>query len=227
VARLVMDKETTKRSGGFVTIDHYVQSPQKLASDVREIATETDGRVILGEFGVPIPGVHDGMSEAQQAAWMQSALDLLVDVPALAGINYWTSFGKSSALWAPNGRGMQGAAVLKSYYVPKALRGKITDRAGKPIALASVQSPGKRAGTDASGSFVLPYVKRAGEIRVSATGFDDRTVAFKDVGGDNLEVSLDRQEFGLFASARKTWEAIVARLRMALADALRTLAPSE
>src|SRR3990167_5091604 len=61
VARLVMDRPTTAALDGIVVVDHYVADPQKLVSDLVSLADSSGGQVVLGEFGVPIPGIHGVM----------------------------------------------------------------------------------------------------------------------------------------------------------------------
>ncbi len=99
MALLVMDRKTTALLDGIVVIDHYVLSSEKLIKDIRFIAKKSRGKVVLGEFGAPIPGVHGNMSEEEQAEWIDQALTLLSKEPDLIGINYWVNIGGSTAIW--------------------------------------------------------------------------------------------------------------------------------
>ncbi|MBI2034362.1 MAG: hypothetical protein HYT11_01380 [Candidatus Levybacteria bacterium] len=118
VARLIMDKETTKKLDGIVTIDHYVRSPEKLVSDIKEIARNSGGQVVLGEWGAPINDIHGSMSEEQQAVWINAAFEQLTGLPELKGMNYWTSFGGSTELWDKKGNARKAVSVLTKYYIP-------------------------------------------------------------------------------------------------------------
>ena len=53
VAELVMNKDTTAKLGGVVTIDHYVLTPERLNNDINNIAEKSGGKIVLGEFGAP------------------------------------------------------------------------------------------------------------------------------------------------------------------------------
>ncbi|MCL4465200.1 MAG: hypothetical protein M1389_04085 [Chloroflexi bacterium] len=203
VARLVMDKNTTRRLGGIVVIDHYVRSPQQLAADVREIARTTGGRIVLGEFGAPIPDIHGALSDGEQAAWVQSALDLLADVPEVAGINYWTNVGGSTELWIQPGKPRQAAAALKSYFIPEALRGVVRDTKGRGIGGAHIVSADRRTRTVDSGEFTLPYVRSTGAITAVAAGYVDRVIDVRDELSSYLEISLEAQDAGFFARAAR------------------------
>lgn len=99
VARLIMDSETTKKLGGIVVIDHYVKTPEQLQNDIKEIAKNSHGKVVLGEFGAPIPDLQGDMSEQEQFEWMQKTLNLLKNTPELVGVNYWVSYGGTTKLW--------------------------------------------------------------------------------------------------------------------------------
>lgn len=119
VARAVMDKETTQALDGLVVIDHYVSSPEKLVSDIRDIAGQTGGRVVLGEFGVPIPDLNGKMTEQEQAAWLEKAFSQLIQMDEVAGVNYWVNVGGSTQLWDHTGKPREAVSVITTYYRKK------------------------------------------------------------------------------------------------------------
>lgn len=116
VARAVMDRQTTEALDGIVVIDHYVLTPQELASDTEQISQQSGGSIVLGEFGAPIPDLQGSMTQAQQAQWLSQSLQLLSEDPTLIGVNYWDNLGGSTALWNPDGSPRKAVAVLKKYY---------------------------------------------------------------------------------------------------------------
>ena len=116
VAQVVMDKDTTNQLDGLVVIDHYVASPDNLAKDISLIAKTSGGKVILGEFGAPIPDIHGAMTDAQQAQWLQTVLDRLSQLPELVGLNYWVSVGGSTQLWDDQGNARPAANILSIFY---------------------------------------------------------------------------------------------------------------
>ena len=123
VASAVMDKETTKALGGIVTIDHYIATPEQLAAKVHQIARESGGKVVLGEFGVPIPDVNGDMTEDQQANWINQLLKLLVDSPDVIGMNYWTNQGSTTALWNDDNTEKKAVSAIKNFYSTRLVRG--------------------------------------------------------------------------------------------------------
>jgi hypothetical protein len=78
VAQLIMDKDTTRQLGAVITIDHYVSTPEKLAIDVHRMAEGSGGKVVLGEFGAPIPDIHGDMTEQTQADWVEPRYAVVV-----------------------------------------------------------------------------------------------------------------------------------------------------
>jgi hypothetical protein len=116
VARAVMDKQTTQELGGVVVIDHYVQTPQQLASDVSEIAQQSGGKIVLGEFGAPIPDLQGTMTDDQQKDWIESSLQLLSVDKDLIGVNYWVNEGGSTGLWRTDGSAKPAVSVITNYF---------------------------------------------------------------------------------------------------------------
>ncbi|MBI2028302.1 MAG: hypothetical protein HYT07_01710 [Candidatus Levybacteria bacterium] len=116
VARLIMDKETTKALGGIVVVDHYVRSPEVLAEDLKNIAEKSEGKIVLGEFGVPILDINSDMTEEEQADWINEALARIFLIPEVIGVNYWVNLGGSTSIWNENGSKKSSVDVITSYY---------------------------------------------------------------------------------------------------------------
>ncbi|HSX10007.1 MAG TPA: hypothetical protein VLF93_07660 [Candidatus Saccharimonadales bacterium] len=116
VARAVMDKQTTQELGGIVVIDHYVQTPQQLANDVRAIGEQSGGKVVLGEFGAPIPDIQGTMTDEQQTQWILTSLQLLSLDKNLIGVNYWVNVNGSTALWRADDTPKPAVSVITSYF---------------------------------------------------------------------------------------------------------------
>jgi hypothetical protein len=166
IARLVMDKETTARIGGVVTIDHYVKNPQTLADDIRSIAKRSGGRIMLGEFGAPIPDIHGSMTENEQESWIRNAMESLYEMPELIGINYWVSVGGSTELWTDGGTKKPVVDALYDAFVPSVIVGSVVDEFGGPLSGAKVSLGSKTSETTAIGQFSLPIRQSTGEITV-------------------------------------------------------------
>ncbi|MBI2018021.1 hypothetical protein HYS92_03135 [Candidatus Daviesbacteria bacterium] len=116
VAKLIMDKETTKALGNIVVIDHYIKDPIQVSEDSRQIAIQSGGKVVLGELGVPIPDIHGEMSEEEQAKWIEQALEEARKTPEIVGINYWVNIGGSTRLWNDDGTARKAVDILRKFY---------------------------------------------------------------------------------------------------------------
>ncbi len=116
VAKLIMDRDTTRSLDGIVAIDHYVNSPQQLADDIVEIAELSGGQVVLGELGAPIPDIHGPMSEDAQAEWLTESLRLVSELSEVEGLNYWVNKGGTTALWRTDGTPKPAVDVITQYF---------------------------------------------------------------------------------------------------------------
>lgn len=197
VARLVMDQKTTEALGGIVVIDHYVKDPEKLAGDVDEISSMSGGEVVLGEFGAPIPDIHGDMSKEQQSDWVRNVLSLVSKKNSLVGVNYWVSFEGTTAIWESDGSEKPTVAILRSYYSPQIIKGKLTNDIGKPIKNALIIADSKESRSNSNGEFNILSNPSLGNIIVISPGYKKENVIFNqnlDLG----EIVLKKEKEGLF-----------------------------
>ena len=156
VAKLIMDPETTRKLDGVITVDHYVATPQQLERDINMYAALSGGKVVLGEWGAPIPDIHGDMTEEEQAAWIEEALRLLIPNSNLIGINYWVNKGGSTALWQDD-KERKAVTTITKFMKPNIVKGSIKDEAGRNLSDVSITSSLKTFNT--SDSYALPLVK--------------------------------------------------------------------
>src|SRR3989338_114376 len=121
VASLVFDEQTANAVGDIVVIDHYVKEPQKLAGNIRTLSQKAQAKIMLGEFGAPIPDIHGKISEEEQARWIDEALNLVKSQEEVIGINYWVSHGGSTAIFGNDHSKKLAAEIVKKYYTLRAL----------------------------------------------------------------------------------------------------------
>ncbi len=196
VARLIMDKETTKKLGGIVTIDHYVATPEKLASDIQEIAKNSGGHVVLGEWGAPIGDIHGALSEEKQAAWIGTAFEQLVTIPELKGINYWVNVGSSTELWSAKGTARKAVDVLTQYYSPKNVKVTVLNSLGSPINNASITHGRRVWQTNSIGNASLPVAAYHTEFTIVKQGYKNKTIQVTQRG--SASILLEKQNPGFF-----------------------------
>lgn len=171
VARVIYDEKTTRALGGVVSIDHYVKTPEQLVKDIKALAKSSKGRVVLGEFGAPIPDIHGSMTEEMQRAWLYNAFELLIDVPELIGVNYWVNVGGYTALWSETGDARSAVEVLNYYYNPGVLRGSVTNELGQPVEFAKVFLRTKEISTNKLGEFAISYYDDNSTVKIVSSEY--------------------------------------------------------
>jgi hypothetical protein len=201
VARLVMNEQTTAALGGIVVIDHYVRNPERLSQDIVSLAKQSEGKVVLGEFGAPIPDIHGTFTQSQQAEWVDGALAEISKNPKLIGVNYWTSFGSSTNIWNADGTSREVAAVIAKYYSPSVVSATVKDEAGQAIEAARVTLGPRSTLTDKSGGFLMPVVESDSLLEIKAAGYEDKEVSL--AAGQKTTVHLTKVDENLLFRIRK------------------------
>ncbi len=201
VARLIMNAETTKKLGGVVTVDHYVATPEKLVSDVEDLIGNSQGQVLLGETGVPVKDIHGDLSEESQGRWLNEALRGLSGVDGFMGMNYWVNRGGSTALWRDDGQAKLAVQVLKSFYEPRVISGRVVNEWGQGVGGAQVVTELKQGTTDGNGEFKLAVLSSEQEFGVTADGYLSQTVQL-DAFKDEYEVKLLKESYSWW---EKVW----------------------
>lgn len=191
VARVVMDKDTTKALDGIVAIDHYVKTPEILISDVRRISKATGGKVVLGEFGAPIPDINGNLSEEEQALWIREAMSEFIQMHEVAGINYWTNKGSSTELWRGNGTPKKAVSELTSFYKAPIIKIVIKDEAGFGVKEAVLSLDGKKFSADSKGDFYLPYFENLKNVEVKADGYFSKKISLTN--SDEITIVIGKR----------------------------------
>ena len=206
VAKLVMDQVTAEKLGKIVVIDHYVAAPEKLNQDVEEIARNSGSKVILGEFGVPIPDIHGTMDPEQQAKWVEDALNLLAKNSNLVGLNYWLAVDGSTQIWNEVSYVSPVSEVLKKYYSPQLFNGRVVDSLNSPIKDVSVAIGNKTVVTNWNGEFTLPYTDNISEMHITSDGYVDKSAVIESNKGEIILDKIDEDiEFRLRRYLKNTF----------------------
>lgn len=201
VARLIMDRETTQALDGVVTIDHYVATPEQLMTDIQGYIEQSGGKVLLGEFGVPIPDIHGVMTDEQQAQWIEDSLKLFVTEKNLIGLNYWVNRGGSTELWTDTMEPKKGAEVLRKYFKPTTYTITIENRAGNTVENVQAQTPYRSFSS--SGSRLVVPILGDETVVLTKEGYHDLIVQLKASPNDQ-EMSITMQKI-----QENWWEKIV------------------
>lgn len=173
VARLIMDKQTTAALGGFVTIDHYVKTSAQMKKDLADYVTRSNGSIVIGEFGAPVPDIHGNMSPDAQAQWIDEMMEVFVENPSVMGLNYWVGSGGSTQLWDYDGTNIRPAVeVLKKHFLPEVIQGTIQNEIDEPIKDARITIQPKEVLSAANGQFMIPVINATSSAVISADGYE-------------------------------------------------------
>ncbi len=119
VAQKVMDPRMTSEMDGIVVIDHYVLSPDKMAKDIVDLARKSGGKIVIGEFGAPVPDIHGAMTQSQQASWIKSVFENIAPLDDLVGVNYWVNKGGTTAIYNEDGTPRAAVSEIKKFFKSK------------------------------------------------------------------------------------------------------------
>jgi hypothetical protein len=187
VANQVLQQTTLPKIGNVVTIDHYVSDYTRYRSDIKLLNMKYGAQVAIGEFGAPIPDLNGDMTEEQQADFTMNVMNIFYEnreiIPA---INYWTLKGGSTRLLNDDGTPRQVTEILSSFFMPGAVRIKVTDDLEDWLANVNIKSKdgfinGK---TNYRGEFFTSVPAKTYEVTISGENIQDKT----------LEISVPRQE---------------------------------
>lgn len=201
VARLVMDKKSTMALDGVVVIDHYVVSSEQLSKDIIALGESSGGKVVLGEFGVPIPDIHGSMTEKQQAEWIGETFAELSKIENLIGVNYWTGFGGSTQLW-DSGGAREVVSEVSNYYSPEVITTSVVNVLGKPIRNAEIIAGIKIERVNKNGVINILIVPSVQFIEVKAEGYENRTLSVEELSNLTVIV-LEKEEEGIIFKIQK------------------------
>ncbi len=202
VAALAMNRETTTALGGLVVIDHYVATPELTAKGLADIAKSSGGKVVLGEFGAPIPDIQGSMTQAQQSAWIEKTLSLVSQMPEVIGINYWANLGSSTELWNAPGSPRQAVSTLKSYFKPNVFSASIVDETGTPVKDLTISAKDAVVKSENPSHFSILYTTPKTEITLSAPGYSS-VVINPTATNQASQITLIRQNSDLIYNIRR------------------------
>lgn len=174
IAKYIFTPQLIASIGNRIVIDHYVKTPQQLAADIVALSDRFKVPIVLGEFGAPIPDIQGEMDEQQQAAYVQQVMRELVKIKdKVGGINYWTGFGGSTAIFNDDFQMKKAGIIITDYYQPELLEGIVSDTFEFAVPNATVSTPNflYQTKTQTNGTFKLLISRDVQDIMVSKNGF--------------------------------------------------------
>jgi len=206
VAKLIMDKPTTKSLDGLVVIDHYVKTPDKLVTDIDALAKQSGGKIVLGEWGAPIPDIHGKMNEQDQSKWIHEALSKLYKNKNVVGLNYWTGYGSSTAIWNDDGTERKAVSDISLYFKPISKSGVLVDELNDPISDVSITSERVTVKSSQNGTFIVPPVPDHSIMMFQKDGYGTISMLISDIPN---RIVLIRSKEDMLFKIRKTLQTFV------------------
>lgn len=170
-AKEVFDQGTFDALGNVVAIDHYIPNPLSMGEYVDYFSKNFHTKVLVSEFGAPIPDINGPMTEEEQAEFIQKVLEELYQRgDAVTGVNYYVLSMGTTALINPNTSLRKAYQVVTDYYSPGMVKGRVTDPLGDRISGVMVGTIDgfRMTRTDQNGEYKLPIPPRS--ITIEAGG---------------------------------------------------------
>ena len=176
IARDMFDQATIDAIGKKVTIDHYVKSPTGMDDYINYFVKKFHTKVIIGEFGAPIPDFNGTMDEQEQAQFVDKLLNRLYAHSAdVYAINYWVLQDGSTALLHSSGQSKQVVEVIKKYFMPAVITGHVVDSNGRSIKNVRVQAGDRVAKTVTNSEGNYRLLLPTGSVELTFTTPDGAT----------------------------------------------------
>jgi hypothetical protein len=158
LAKRMFDQPTIDGLGKVVTLDHYIKTAPEMGEFIEYFAKNYGAKTIIGEFGAPIPEINGSMTEDQQAAFIDELFqELYKHKDTVIGVNYWVLYDSSTALYNQDFSERKAVDVVRKYFIPNIIKGRVADQKGNPIVGALVKAVGtdESVWTDDKGEFVF------------------------------------------------------------------------
>lgn len=181
IARQIMTADSVRKLGGTILIDHYTSSATQFGSDVAAIAKQLKANVGIGEFGAPIPDLNGGMSESQQANYINTLFTALYNnVATVPVVNYWDLKGGTTQLVNDNNVPRAAYNVVKAYFTSPTVSGIVFNSLGERMSGVNVSVTGSNYSTvtDSDGFYQVFLPASYKSFNVTAAGYASTTIAF-------------------------------------------------
>lgn len=134
-AKDVMDQAAFDSLGNVVALDHYADTAENYEQYVDYFWDEHHTRVLFSEVGAPIPDLHGAMTEEEQAGFIEQVFEkLYYQREKVIGVNYWVYSNGTTAIVDDKGDLKQAGEVIKKYFVPGFVKGRVVSDLGESIA---------------------------------------------------------------------------------------------
>ncbi|MGI8419539.1 MAG: hypothetical protein ACR2LN_02745 [Candidatus Levyibacteriota bacterium] len=170
IAKQIYDQVTLDKIGNVVTVDHYIKDANEMGDIIKYFNTTYGSKFMLGEFGAPIPDINGNMTEDQQATFVDQVFQQLYQQrEKVLGINYWDLTDGSTALMNDDKTPRKVTEVIKKYFNPPVVKGKVTTIDHFPLADLDISTNDSSimVKTDKDGMYSFPTTATDIELQVN------------------------------------------------------------
>jgi hypothetical protein len=179
-AKDVLDQETIDALDHHVAIDHYVKDLATMQEYINYFRDTFQSKVMISEFGAPVPDLNGNMNEDEQAAFVESILsELYKQKDTVMGLNYFVLNDGSTTLTNDDGSKRKVYETLRSYFSPQTIKGTVTNTLGDPlkdIAVVSSESA-TQTKTDTKGQYILTIPAKDQTLSTTSTTYTSTSSA--------------------------------------------------
>ena len=117
VAKIIYDDELLGKTGNTITLDYFTKNTKQLNDGLNYFHENfPNAKIIIGEFGAPLPNINGLMTEEEQAKFIDQIMNLALSKNYVIGMNYWVDLNGSTALFNDDLSTRSAATVVKRHY---------------------------------------------------------------------------------------------------------------
>ncbi len=197
VALKVLTQKTIDSTGGIVVIDHFVNTVNRMETDIKKLHDLRSSFVAIGEFGAPIPDINGKLSDEEKMQLIEGFLNVFYRQRKIVkAVNYWTLTDGSTALYSDDlTKASSAIGSIKKYYKPTLVSGTVTDTAhrplvGIPVVLNSGGPLAQSTLTDSSGNFGILLPSGTIHLRVGGNGYEPQELITSSTAGEKVDANF-------------------------------------
>lgn len=193
VARDIYNHDLLQKAGAVTVIDHYVSSSQRMGSDLNKYASKHGLPIMVGEFGAPIPDINGNMNEAQQAQFIGELFrQFYTHKSTVIGVNYWVLRGGSTSILNDDGSERQVANIIRDYFMPGQITGRVEDGLGKAMKGATISTGDgvTQVTTNDKGEYTISAPAGGLDISVTKDSYTTVSARTESVRGSKTTVNI-------------------------------------
>lgn len=180
LAKRSLNQQTIDQIGGVVTIDHYIKDATEMGEFIDYFYNNFGAKVVIGEYGAPIPQINGDMTPQEQADFVHALLEQIYQrKDKIEGHSYWVLYDGSTRLINYDYSPRPVLNVLKEYFTSTALiEGQVLNTLGKPLENTNIYSQQGTllAKTDNKGKYSFSVYPHLDTLTLKKSGYQSKSL---------------------------------------------------